>query len=217
MDCPALLQDFRAEGEERYCVAVLHGDPLVKNSPCCPVTNAQVRESGLNYLALGHIHKAGAFRSGDTLCAWPGCPMGRGWDETGDKGVCVVTLEDTAQIQPVSLVLSRFWDWEVEINGSGAEELEAALPPQGNRDFYRITLTGVGQVDLETLARKFSAFPNLELRSRVEAPMPLWQNAEEDSFRGMYLRLLRDSRDPRAELTAEISQRLLAGREVRLP
>ena len=76
MDCPALLEDFRAQGEEKYRVAVLHGDPLQRNSPYNPITNAQVRGSGLQYLALGHVHKAGAFRSGETMCAWPGCPMG---------------------------------------------------------------------------------------------------------------------------------------------
>lgn len=69
MDCDALLEGFRAEGDETYCVAVLHGDPMTASSPYCPVTAAQVRQSALDYLALGHIHKAGAFRAGATLCA----------------------------------------------------------------------------------------------------------------------------------------------------
>ena len=56
MDCGPLLEDFRAEGDERYCIAVLHGDPTQRESPYSPITTAQVRESGLDYLALGHIH-----------------------------------------------------------------------------------------------------------------------------------------------------------------
>ena len=67
-----MLEDFQAEGSERYAVAVLHGDPGSVSSPYCPVTAAQVRESGLDYLALGHIHAAGSFRAGATLAAWPG-------------------------------------------------------------------------------------------------------------------------------------------------
>ena len=33
MDCPALLENFRAAGLETYHIAVLHGDPTQKNSP----------------------------------------------------------------------------------------------------------------------------------------------------------------------------------------
>ena len=77
MDCPPLLEHFSAEGEETWKIGLLHADPTGKRSPYCPITTAQVRASGLNYLALGHIHKAGFFQAGDTLCAWPGCPMGR--------------------------------------------------------------------------------------------------------------------------------------------
>jgi DNA repair exonuclease SbcCD nuclease subunit len=219
MDCPPLLEGFRAEGQERYCIALLHGDPVSSQSPCCPVTAAQVRDSGLDYLALGHIHKAGAFRSGATLCAWPGSPMGRGWDETGEKGICVVTLGDGAELQAVPLDTICFREEQLDIGKDAAAALEGILPGVGSRDFYRITLTGQGCVDAEGLRKQFSRFPNLELRDETEPPVDLWADIGEDSLRGVYFRLLRDA--PEGEetvrLAAEISHRLLAGREVRLP
>ncbi len=222
MDCPALLEDFRAEGGETYQIAVLHGDATMANSPYCPVTAAQVRNSGLDYLALGHIHKAGAFRAGGTLCAWPGCPMGRGWDETGEKGLCVVTLEDTAEIRGVTLDTLRFYDQTVEIGEDAGAALEAVLPAGGGEDFYRITLTGTGTVDMEQLRKQFARFPNLELRDNVEAPMDLWAEAGADTLRGVYFRMLRELAEERDDpeqvrLAAEISQKLLNGREVTLP
>ena len=70
-ECPGLLEGFRAEGLERYHIGVLHSDPVRLKSPYCPITAAQVRDSGLNYLALGHIHRAGSFRTPGTLCGWP--------------------------------------------------------------------------------------------------------------------------------------------------
>lgn len=217
MDCPPLLQDFRAEGEETYCVAVLHGDPVVRNSPCCAITAAQVRESGLDYLALGHIHKAGSFRAGDTLCAWPGAPMGRGWDETGDKGVLLVTLTDTSEVKTISLDVPRFFDLEVEVEEEPRLSLEAALPAAGSEDFYRIVLTGTGAPDLKKLYQQFAHFPNLELYDRTEPPVPLWTDMEGDSLRTTYFRLLQQSGSSHAELAARISQRLLSGKEVQLP
>ena len=80
-ESPSLLEGFHATGGEAWQLGLFHGDPTQAASPYNPVTAAQIRGSGLNYLALGHIHKGGSFRAGDTLCAWPGCPMGHGFDE----------------------------------------------------------------------------------------------------------------------------------------
>lgn len=222
MDCESLLEGFEAQGEERYCVAVLHGDPVQKNSPYNAVTAAQVRQSGLDYLALGHIHKAGAFQAGNTLCAWPGCPMGRGWDETGEKGVCIVTLEDTAQIRPVSLDTVRFYELESAVEPDVLKNLEQLLPAAGSEDFYRVTLTGCGKVDLTQLKASFPEFPNLELRDQTEPPLDIWGGADEDSLEGVYFGLLRRAMEAepenarQIELAAEISRKLLTGREVTL-
>ena len=216
MDCEALLQGFRAEGKERYCIGVLHADPTQKNSPCCPITSAQVRDSGLDYLALGHIHKAGAFQAGSTLCAWPGCPMGRGWDETGEKGVCIVTLEDRAKVRAVALDTVRFYDLEVDLEKTAPAEV---LPGAGNADFYRITLTGSVQADMEKLGQELSRFPNLQLRDRTEAPVDIWGTCGNDTLEGVYFRLLREKMETDSEkalLAAEISRKILTGREVQL-
>lgn len=217
MDCPGLLEDFRAEGAEAYCVAVLHGDAMQLKSPYCPVTASQVRESGLNYLALGHIHKYGAFRSGATVCGWPGCPMGQGWDETGEKGVYIVELEDTAVVHFLSLHTPRFY----EVEADSAEALDRALPAGGSQDFYRITLTGSWKGEMgEILGR----FPNMQLRDLREAPVDLWANAGADTLEGTYFRMLRETLElsdgeaaATVQLAAEISRKLLEGKEVALP
>ena len=220
MDCPPMLTSFRAEGTERYQIGVFHGDPTQKDSPYNPITAAQVRGSGLDYLALGHIHQLGAFRAGKTLCAWPGCPMGRGWDETGEKGVCLVTLGETAQIQAVCLDTIRFHRMEADITGGAETALETVLPGAGSRDFFRIQLTGCGQVDPAALKARFSAFPNLELLDKTEAPLDIWAEAGEDTLEGIYFQMLRKGMEEDPEnarqylLAAEISRRLLEGREV---
>ena len=214
MDCEPLLEGFRTEGSEKYHIAVLHGDPVIGNSPYCSISASQVRDSGLHYLALGHIHKAGMFCRGSTLCAWPGCPMGRGWDETGEKGICVVELDQEASVRFAPLNLPRFYDLEAD-----ETSLDALLPAAGNADFYRITLTGAASLDLNALQNKYAAFPNLVLLDRRAPEEDLWADAGEDSFRGAYFRLLQQlsDEDPRAALAAEISRKILSGREVELP
>ena len=67
MDCDSLLEGFHADGDERFCVAVFHADPTNASSPYSPLTMAQIRDSGLDYLGLGHIHRANMFHAGGTI------------------------------------------------------------------------------------------------------------------------------------------------------
>ena len=222
MDCPPLLDGFHAEGTEQYKIAVLHGDPTQRESPYNPITAGQVKASDLTYLALGHIHKAGAFRAGNTLCVWPGCPMGRGWDETGDKGVCIVTLGEEVNVQAVSLDTLRFYDLEADAGADAGAALESLLPPQGSKDFYRVSLTGSADVDIKSIYSEFPDFPNLTLLDKTEPPIDLWENTDSDTLEGMYFQLLRRLLEEQPEnarqiqLAAEISRKLLDGREVTL-
>lgn len=220
MDCGAFLENFRAEGSETHHIAVIHGDPVQRNSPYCPVTQAQVASSGLDYLAMGHIHKAGQFTAGSTLCAWPGCPMGRGNDELGEKGVYIVTVRETTTLEFIPLDGPRFYDMEAEVLTTAEDALCTVLPPVGSRDFYRITLTGESErLDLAMLARP--DFPNLELRDHTVPPADLWGAIGEDSLEGVYFNMLHDLLDTTDRetvlLAAKISRRILDGREVALP
>lgn len=210
MDCPPLLDIFRAQGDERWRLALVHGDGVTPGSPYCPVTPAQVKQSGLHYLALGHVHQPGSFRSGDTLCGWPGCPMGRGWDETGERGVYIVDVAERTELTFRSLDTIRFFQMEIP-----AGELEDQLPGGQTRDFYRVTVTGEGEGAL-----CFPGIPNLWLTDRRTAQGDLWEPAGEDTLEGVYFRLLReraDQGDKNAELAARISRELLLGRQVQLP
>lgn len=218
MDCQPLLANFRAEGSESYHIAVIHGDALQRNSPYNPITQAQVAASGLHYLALGHIHKAGSFQAGDTLCAWPGCPMGRGHDETGEKGVYIVTVDESVTAQFIPMDTIRFFDQEAEVLTTPQDTVASLLPPVGNENFYRITLVG----ECEPFAPlSFPAFPHLEIRDRTTPPADLWGCIGHDSLEGVYFRMLHDALDTEeaedALLAAKISRRILDGREVALP
>ena len=216
MDCPGLLENFATEGEEKYHVAILHADPTQAVTPYCPVTKEQVRQSGLRYLALGHVHKTGSFQAGETLCAWPGCPMGRGYDETGEKGALIVELDDAVTAEFVALDTTRFYDLQTEQSG-----WKSLLPPAGSEDFYRITLTGYSTGEQETVP---SGFPHLELRDETVPEMDLWGSAGEDTLEGIYFGMLREAMEGKDEssqrcirLAAQISRQILDGQEVKLP
>lgn len=222
MDCPGLLDGFHAQGDETYHIAVLHGDPTQKNSPYCPITDSQIRKSGLDYLALGHIHKGDSFRAGGTLCAWPGCVMGRGFDETGEKGALIVTVDQEAKATFVPLDTPRFYDLTVSAGFDPIASVAAVLPGGKSDDFFRLTLTGeCSGVDIPALSREFSRFPHLELRDRTVPETDIWGNAGDDTLEGLYFQLLKQQlelMDPQTvTAAARISRQILDGQEVALP
>ena len=151
--------------------------------------------------------------------------MGRGFDETGEKGVRIVELGACVTSRFVPLDTPRFFDLETEAENDPVAAVGSLLPAAGNQDFYRITLTGPSKpLNLAALKEEFARFPNLALRDQTVPPVDPWAAAGEDSFAGIYFSLLRENLedpDPEqqrlAQLAAEISRRLLDGREVKLP
>lgn len=224
MDCPALLENFRAQGKGKWQIGILHGDAANTSSPYCPVSPQQVRASGLHYLALGHIHKNGGFRSGDALCAWPGCPMGHGYDETGAKGVILLTLSEEVKAEFRPLNAPKFFDEDLEVGADAAQALASLLPGVVTEDFYRVTFTGYAdELDLDALSEQFSHIKNLILRDKTIPEKELWSAVGEDSLEGMYFSILHDGLDTESEvlqqrikLAAQISRQILDGQEVTL-
>lgn len=225
MDCLPLLDNFHTMGDERYHIGLFHGDPMQSGSAYNPISQGQVTASNLDYLALGHIHKQGAFRAGKTLCAWPGCPMGRGFDELEEKGVLLVTLDQSATATFIPLDTPRFYDWQVQLETAPEEAIAKMLPGAGNEDFYRITFTGEWEKpNLTELYKRLSAFPNLELRDKTQEPVDVWASVGRDSLEGVFFQMLREVFDEEkgqsqeiALLAAKISRKILDGSEVVLP
>lgn len=224
MDCPGLLKRFRAEGEERFHIGVFHADATTA-SPYFPVTRHQVQESGLDYVALGHIHKQGSLNAGETLCLWPGCPMGRGFDELGPKGVIVATLGDRNEAVFKPLDTPRFYDEQIAAGDDAAAALSAILPAIDSNDFYRVTLTGYSaEIDTAALAAQFAHVPNLVLRDQTLPTPDLWKNTDTDTLEGLLFSQLKEAADSPSEilskqaaLAAQICRSILDGQEVVLP
>ena len=75
------------------------------------------------------------------------------------------------------------------------------------------------QTDVDALYRRYAGVNNLFLRDRTVPGEDLWEGAGADTFRGVYFRMLQDQAetDPSAVLAAEISRKILSGREIVLP
>lgn len=198
----SLLAGFRALEDDFIHLMVLHGDISATESRYDPLTKEQIKESGIDYLALGHTHQFGGFlREGQTTYAYSGCPEGRGFDELGEKGILTGTVErGKAELSFVPFARRRYEILNVDVTGRSAEDaLRAALPDATVRDIYRIIFTGETDergLDLKSIEEQFAPdFFHLELRDETRIGEDVWARAQEDSLRGLFLRELRTKFD----------------------
>lgn len=204
-----VLDRWTAADDGLTHILCLHADADTPDSRYGPVTRAQLAASGVHYAALGHIHQfSGLQRQGETFWAYPGCPEGRGFDELGDKGVLVGTVDrQSADVRFVPLCHRRYWILRSDVTDTDPRAaLQNALPVTADRDVCRVIFTGeAGEqgLDLPALSEAFSdRCYALELRDQTRPAENLWARAGEDSLRGLFLRTLRqryDSTEDEAE------------------
>ena len=187
------LSGFTAPADGKLHIGLLHGEIDPSEARYDPIRKEEIAASGLDYLALGHVHQhSGLQRAGRTAWAYPGCPEGRGFDELGEKGVLLLHAQPgqvTGEFVP--LCRRRYQDIRVDVTGS--DPLDAvlnALPPATAEAIYRITLTGACTApDLARLQRALAPrFYGLTVRDETRLPQDLWQRREEDSLTGLFLR-----------------------------
>ena len=213
---PALMEGFSVLDPNCTNLMVLHGDTEQADSPYNPISQAQIAASGLDYLALGHIHSySGSRTAGNTVYAWPGCPAGRGFDETGAKGVILGEANRGAplQIEFYPLSVRRYEMIDIEVGSEPLADIRAALPPDTAKDIYRITLTGQSEpLDIRSLTSTLQPrFYQLTLRDETVRRIDIWSGLDEDSLRGLFLRRLREqweaTEDPQTRQICELAVR----------
>ncbi len=139
--------------EAPFGVGVLHTgldlDPVK-----APTSPRGLRRAGLDYWALGHIHRRWVDDEADPRLAFSGCIQGRDIRETGRRGVMLVTLEKGAPNRAEFIPTASIVWQQVEVDASESPTLPA-LVEKVMRELFtvngrssceemvtRITLTG---------------------------------------------------------------------------
>ncbi|MBE7037809.1 MAG: DNA repair exonuclease [Ruminococcaceae bacterium] len=142
----SVLSSFKAPCDDMINLCVIHAD-LSKESDYNPLTNQDILNSNLNYIALGHTHTfSGVLKSGNTYYAYPGTMEPHGFDETGSKGVIIGNIgknECLLEFLPVSKRQYNVIDIDIsdcEIFEDVSNKIKQALTAQEN--LYKITFVG---------------------------------------------------------------------------
>ncbi len=215
------LKDFRVADESRLNILLLHTGAQYN-----PITAEQIAESGLDYLALGHVHSMQIQSRDYTTYAYPGCLMGRGFDECGRKGFLQVRLSKVCcEPEFIPLEGRRYEILEVEVGRDPVEAVLNALPNGSEDHCFRVILEGPCEApDLSAVeeALKDRCF-SLELTDKTYRKGARWEGIEEDTLRGEIMKELKHRYDngseeeqPRILAAVEILRDLMDGREVSL-
>ena len=186
-------------------VIMLHGELNPREPIYHPVYTNDIAACGADYLALGHIHsRTEPQKVGNTVFAFSGCPEGRGFDETGSKGMYLVELGRGVNMTFLPLSGAKYYDLTVNLTGndSPAKEIINALPSKSQEDLFRITLSGEIEpnlISIEEISKSISPLVfYAEIINRTKLPRDIWSYCSEDTLRGTFLSLLREKMDESA-------------------
>ena len=202
-----LLDGFHAEREEGIAnIMCIHGEVCTgRESRYNPITPKELENSGMDYVALGHVHAySGLNQAGSTFYSQPGCPEGRGFDETGEKGLNIVSLADgKCSVKRVNVASRRYERIEVDVTDTDPiAAVQMAMPDETVRDIYSIILKGETElpVNIRMMQDVLSdCFFELKITDRTRIRQSIWDRAEEDSLRGLFLSNLLDRMEQAAD------------------
>ena len=195
--CEPLLHGFSVDKSDIIDIMVIHGD--MYGDKYNHITADDIASSGLDYLALGHVHSfSGIQKAGDTYYAYSGCLEGRGFDETGPKGVIIGTVDKgSCQLNFAPIKGRQYKIITADLTGS-SDALETASKAVGlgsPQDIARLVLTGefAGNIDYDTLQKSFEdKFFHLTIKDESRPSRDIWDGLDEDSLTGLFLSRMKE-------------------------
>lgn len=212
--------------DEYVNLMVLHGELTGDlSSQYNAVTAEFIKNSGMDYIALGHIHKrTEPQKSGNTYYAYCGCPEGQGFDETGEKGVYVGTVgKSLCALEFIPLAKRRHFHIKTDVTGLAsqaeivnkiAEDIKNTAGSGWEENLYKIELTGGVKegADVNTaeiIARISEAVYYAKVKDSTVPALDMEQIASEISLKGIFVKNMLSlienaSKDEKEELAAAL-------------
>lgn len=228
----SLLRGFSVQDPSVTNLMVLHGE-LAAAGDYNPISQQEIEQSGLTYLALGHIHQHdGLCRAGKTCYAYCGIPEPTGFDESGQKGYLMGEVgPGHCDLRFIPGSLREYRRLEADISTCATDDgvlvlLRNLLEQGGAQHLYRIALTGE-RADQLALHEGFlleqlkenAFFVKVvnETRSKTNYEQLAAQQTPSGIFTKLMLQKLADAPQDKQEqlqLALELGLRALCGQEV---
>ena len=199
-------ESLSIKADENYInILVQHGELKSDlNSDYNAITPKFVKNSGMDYIALGHVHKRTEIGKLDgTSFAYCGCPEGQGFDELDQKGVYIGEIGKKycdLKFTPVSKRLHieekvdvRSLKDSSEISSTILMQLENAYGENFRDNLYKIELTGEISEDTEIITAEILSRINgelyfVKLKNRTEYLIDYEALSKEPTLKGIFVK-----------------------------
>lgn len=139
---PESMMDNLTAEDGKINLLCVHGN--LGGCGCNPISPKQLEESGFDYIALGHLHTFTHEKYGFSTVCYSGCLIGRGFDETGEKGFISGKIGSEVKVKFVPSSAPRFEEIRVYSGdyGSDNEMLRDIESKVGPNNLCRIIISG---------------------------------------------------------------------------
>ncbi len=168
------------------------------------ITSDFIKTSGMDYIALGHVHKrTDVGKIGDTYVAYCGCPEGQGFDELGEKGVYIGELsKGVCNLQFVPIAKRMHIAENIDISGLSSSNEVADKVLQHIKEKYSDTFADnlykiilIGELDEgtnlslpEVSTRLNDTLYFAKLRDKTEIKVDFEVLSQENTLKGIFVR-----------------------------
>lgn len=168
------------------------------------ITADFIKNSGMDYIALGHIHKRTDIEKiGNTYFSYCGCPEGQGFDELGEKGIYLGTVnKNTCELKFVPTAKRIHVAECVDVSGLGSSNeiadtvislIKQKYPDTFSDNLYKITL--IGNIDdkinlslTEIASRLNEVFYFAKLKDKTDIKIDFNTLSQENTLKGIFVK-----------------------------
>lgn len=168
------------------------------------ITSDFILNSGMDYIALGHVHKrTDVSKLGNTYVSYCGCPEGQGFDELGEKGVYIGDVsKQGCDLQFVPTAKRIHLTETVDVTGLAssseiAERILTTLAQKHSTNFadnlYKIVLSGqieegtiIGLAEITSRLNDTLYFA--KLRDKTEFAIDYETLSQETTLKGIFVK-----------------------------
>lgn len=167
-----------------------------------PITPEFVKYSGMDYIALGHVHtKSEVQYMGTTAIAYCGCPEGQGFDESGEKGIYMGKVsKENADLKFIPTAKRTHYCLNVDvtdvtnIRDKIKEEIEKSSKSFKD-NYYKIVLTGKREekrkIDIPSLIADLSMEVSfIKIKDKTEIDIDYEVLSKEKNLKGYFAMLM---------------------------
>ncbi len=194
---------YHIKNPDRINILVCHGDTTNPLSTDGPITKQEIAGSGFDYIALGHIHKGTQVENiNGVYYAYPGCILGRSFDETGYKGALFGTIsKGNVKLDFKRFSARRYEIATIDLTGTATkidaiERIRNSIKTYTNDTALRLILTGSvkeGFYITSTEIGKGMEFPyQIDIKDQTILEPDISELEEKTTLKGVFFHLMKD-------------------------